>query len=206
MIKSLRVLLWNEEIGRLAWDEHRKLSYFTYNPEFVKKGLNISPLLAPLNGVRALTPIWGEEAKIYQKLPAFVADSLPDTWGNQLFELWRQQNHLAGADITPLDKLSFIGKRGMGALEFLPETNREQRPEKIDIKSLTNLAEQIFRERENTHIMPEESVTMQSLLAVGTSAGGRQPKALRAINKKTGEVRSGHITGLEGFDYYILKF
>ncbi len=61
MIKSLRVLLWNEEIGRLAWDEHRKLSYFTYNPEFVKKGLNISPLLAPLNGVRALTPIWGEE-------------------------------------------------------------------------------------------------------------------------------------------------
>ena len=49
MIKSLRVLLWNEEIGRLAWDEHRKLSYFTYNPEFVKKGLNVSPLLAPLN-------------------------------------------------------------------------------------------------------------------------------------------------------------
>ena len=67
MIKSLRVLLWNEEIGRLAWDERRKLSYFTYNPEFVKKGLNVSPLLAPLNGVRALIPIWGEEAKIYQK-------------------------------------------------------------------------------------------------------------------------------------------
>ena len=75
MIKSLRVILWNEEIGRLAWDERRKLSYFTYNPEFVKKGLNVSPLIAPLNGVRALTPIWGEEAKIYQKLPAFVADS-----------------------------------------------------------------------------------------------------------------------------------
>lgn len=206
MIKSLRVLLWNEEIGRLAWDEHRKLSYFTYNPEFVKKGLNVSPLLAPLNGVRALTPIWGEEAKIYQKLPAFVADSLPDTWGNQLFELWRQQNHLANVDVTPLDKLSFIGKRGMGALEFLPETNREQRPEKIDIKSLTDLAEQIFRERENAHIMPEESVTMQSLLTVGTSAGGRQPKAILAINKKTGEVRSGQISGLEGFDYYLLKF
>ena len=124
MIKSLRVLLWNEEIGRLAWDERRKLSYFPYNPEFVKKGLNVSPLLAPLNGVRALIPIWGEEAKIYQKLPAFVADSLPDTWGNQLFELWRQQNHLANVDVTPLDKLSFIGKRGMGALEFLPETSR----------------------------------------------------------------------------------
>ena len=59
MIKSLRVILWNEEIGRLAWDERRKLSYFTYNPEFVKKGLNVSPLIAPLNGVRALTPHLG---------------------------------------------------------------------------------------------------------------------------------------------------
>ena len=116
MIKSLRVILWDEEIGRLAWDERRRLSYFTYNPEFVGKGLNVSPLVAPVDGVRALAPVWGEDAKIYQKLPAFVADSLPDSWGNQLFELWRQQNHLAGADITPLYKLSFIGRRGMGAL------------------------------------------------------------------------------------------
>lgn len=229
MIKSLRVILWDEEIGRLAWDERRRLSYFTYNPEFVKKGLNVSPLVAPVDGVRALAPVWGEDAKIYQKLPAFVADSLPDSWGNQLFELWRQQNHLAGADITPLDKLSFIGRRGMGALEFMPETTRERRAEKIDMKSLADLAERIFTERENrwsseghqaclngrvvteedeinARILPEESITMQSLLTVGTSAGGRQPKAIIAINKETGEIRSGQIAGLEGFEYYLLKF
>ena len=149
MIKSLRVILWDEEIGRLAWDDRRRLSYFTYNPEFVKKGLNVSPLVAPVDGVRALAPVWGEDAKIYQRLPAFVADSLPDAWGNQLFDLWRQQNHLAGADITPLDKLSFIGRRGMGALEFMPETIREPRAEKINMKSLADLAERIFTEREN---------------------------------------------------------
>ena len=80
MIKTLRVILWDEEIGRLAWDERRRLSYFTYNPEFVKKRLNVSPLVAPVDGVRAMAPVWGEEAKIYQKLPAFVADSLPDAW------------------------------------------------------------------------------------------------------------------------------
>ena len=91
MIKSLRVILWNEEIGRLAWDERRRLSYFTYNPNFIKKGLNISPLSAPISGIRALMPVWGESAKIYQRLPAFVADSLPDAWGNQLFDLWRVQ-------------------------------------------------------------------------------------------------------------------
>lgn len=53
-----------------------------------------------------MTPVWGEDAKMYQKLPAFLADSLPDAWGNQLFELWRIQNHIPNADITPLDKLS----------------------------------------------------------------------------------------------------
>jgi len=206
MIKSLRVILWDEEIGRLAWDERRRLSYFTYNPEFVKKGLNVSPLVAPVDGVRGLAPVWGEDAKIYQRLPAFVADSLPDAWGNQLFDLWRQQNHLSGADINPLDKLSFIGRRGMGALEFMPETSRERRAEKIDMKSLADLAERIFTERENARIMPEESITMQSLLTVGTSAGGRQPKAIIAINRKTGEIRSGQISGLEGYDYYLLKF
>ena len=193
MIKTLRVILWDEEIGRLAWDERRRLSYFTYNPEFVKKGLNVSPLVAPVDGVRAMAPVWGEDTKIYQRLPAFVADSLPDAWGNQLFDLWRQQNHLANADITPLDKLSFIGRRGMGALEFLPEMTRERRAGKVDVKSLADLAERIFAEREHARILPEESITMQSLLTVGTSAGGRQPKAIIAINKETGQIRSGQI-------------
>ena len=206
MLKTLKVTLWGEEIGRLSWDERRRLSYFTYNPEFVKKGLNISPISAPLDEIRSLTPIWGESAKIYQRLPAFVADSLPDAWGNQLFDLWRQQNHLSSADINPLDKLAFIGKRGMGALEFMPEVPIERRADKIDIKSLADLAERIFAERENARILPEESITMQSLLTVGSSAGGRQPKAIIAINRKTGEIRSGQVSGLEDFDYYLLKF
>ena len=206
MVQSLKVMLWGEEIGRLAWDAKRRLSYFMYNPAFLKKGLNISPLTAPADGVRGLMPVWGKDAKIYQKLPAFVADSLPDAWGNQLFDLWRQQSHLSNADITPLDKLSFIGKRGMGALEFLPEVSRGRKAEKIDIKSLASLAERIFTERENARILPEESITMQSLLTVGTSAGGRQPKAIVAINRKSGEIRSGQISGLDDFDYCLIKF
>ena len=99
----------------------------------IDKGREVPVPFAPI------APVWGEDAKIYQKLPAFVADSLTDAWGNQLFDLWRQQNHLANADITPLDKLSFIGKRGMGALEFEPELSRERRTTKIDMKSLAML-------------------------------------------------------------------
>lgn len=68
MVQSLKVILWGEEIGRLAWDTRRRLSCFMYNPAFLKKGLNISPLAAPVDGARGLTPVWGEEAKIYQKI------------------------------------------------------------------------------------------------------------------------------------------
>ena len=93
MTSSLKVILWGEEIGRLAWDERRRLAYFMYNPEWIKRGLNISPLVAPIDGARGLAPVWGEDARIYQKLPAFVADSLPDAWGNQLFDLWRQYRY-----------------------------------------------------------------------------------------------------------------
>ena len=204
MIKSLRVILWDEEIGRLMWDERRRMAYFMYNPEFVKRGLNIAPLVAPVD--RGMTTFWGEEAKVYQKLPAFVADSLPDAWGNQLFDLWRQQNHLSNADITPLDKLAFIGRRGMGALEYQPEVAHDRMAGKIDVRSLADLAERIYNDREKAHILPEESVTVQSLLTVGTSAGGRQPKAIIAIDRETGEIRSGQIGGLKGYDYYLLKF
>lgn len=71
MVNTLRVMLWGEEIGRLAWDDRRRLSYFTYNPEFLKKGIDISPLQAPVRGIRAMTPVWGEDTRMYQKLPAF---------------------------------------------------------------------------------------------------------------------------------------
>lgn len=204
MIKSLRVILWDEEIGRLMWDARKRMAYFMYNPEFVKRGLNIAPLVAPID--RGITVFWGEEAKVYQKLPSFVADSLPDAWGNQLFDLWRQQNHLSNADITPLDKLAFIGRRGMGALEYQPEVTHDRMAGKIDVRSLADLAERIYTEREKAHILPKESVTLQSLLTVGTSAGGRQPKAIIAIDKETGEIRSGQMGGMKGYDYFLLKF
>lgn len=206
MIRYFKVILWDEEIGRLAWDERRRTTYFMYNPDFVRRGIEVSPLAAPTGSFGALSPVWGEDSRLYQKLPAFLSDSLPDSWGNRLFELWRQQNHLSPSEITPLDKLAFIGKRGMGALEFHPEYSRERSLGRIDIKSLSDLAAKVFSQREEAVIPEDETVTMQSLLTVGTSAGGRQPKAIIAVNRQSGEVRSGQIGGLADFDYYLLKF
>lgn len=191
MKEVLKVFLWGQEIGRLAWHDTRKTTFFVYNPEFLKGTLDIAPLAASIHNPLSTRAIFGEAERIYQKLPSFIADSLPDAWGNQLFEQWRKDNKPTERSVTSLEKLAFIGKRGMGALEFVPEIERGSIAGKIDIKALADLAEKIAIERENVRILPDESLTLQSLIAVGISAGGRQPKGIIAIDRETGGIRSG---------------
>ena len=206
MREVLKVFLWGQEIGRLAWHDARKTTFFVYNPEFLKGTLDVAPLMASIHNPLSTRAIFGEAERIYQKLPSFIADSLPDAWGNQLFEQWRKENNLTERSVTSLEKLAFIGKRGMGALEFVPEIQRRAMTDKIDIKALADLAEKIAIERDHVRILPDESLTLQSLIAVGTSAGGRQPKGIIAINRETGEIRSGQIDVKPDYDYYVLKF
>ncbi len=206
MSEVLKVLLWGQEIGRLSWHDARKTTFFVYNPEFLKGSLDVAPIAASIHHPLSTRAIFGEAGRIYQKLPSFIADSLPDAWGNQLFEQWRKSNKLTERSVTSLEKLAFIGKRGMGALEFVPEIERGTTNDKVDIKALADLAEKIAIERENVSILADESLTLQSLIAVGTSAGGRQPKGIIAMNRETGEIRSGQVDLETGFDYYILKF
>lgn len=204
---SLKVFLWDKEIGRLSWDGRRGISYFEYSREYLEGALDAFPLVASVKLPASRRPIMGDkETKLYRKLPPFLADSLPDSWGNQIFECWRIAHGIRNQEITPLDILSFIGKRGMGALEFFPESSGIKKPEILNLEALTALAQRIFVEREHARILPNESLTMQSLIAVGTSAGGRQPKAIIAIHPETGEIRSGQIGGQKGFEYCILKF
>lgn len=207
MRNLIHIFLWGEEIGALEWKPSMGRSYFTYNPAYLAKGgASIAPLMAPTDKEALYRTFGSEEERIYQRLPAFIADSLPDDWGNTLFEHWRMDQRLAPAEVTPLDKLTFIGKRGMGALEFEPDAQLMPYAEPVNIGELAHLAQKIFVDREEAHIAPDEEITKQLLMAVGTSAGGRQPKAIIAVNRKTGEIRLGQIAGLDGFDYYILKF
>ena len=205
--RSLKIKIWNKEIGILSWDERRSIGYFEYDKQFLKGDWDIFPIIASVRSPASRRPIiGGKEPLIYRHLPPFLADSLPDAWGNQVFECWRIENNIQDKEITPLDVLSFIGKRGMGALEFEPETSNVKKTESLNLQSLIDLAERIFVEREKVKVQPNESLTLRSLMSVGTSAGGRQPKAIIAIHPTTGEIQSGQIAGQEGFEYYILKF
>lgn len=202
----ISVNLWSREVGRLYWSDANRCAVFSYNRAFIEEGPDIAPLTHSIKNATD-RPFFGNKEKLYDGLPEFVADSLPDRWGSLLFERWAEENDLLRSKITPIDKLSFIGKRGMGALEFVPAVDmKEEVKEGLNLESLYGLAKKIFEERERVHISPDESLTMQSLYDVGTSAGGQHPKAIIAINKETKEIRSGQIMQGEGYEYYILKF
>ncbi len=206
MKSPLIVKMWGQEIGRLNWDFRRKTFYFQFNTEFLTAGLDPFPLIAPIAHQSRLSTHFGEEERMYQRLPAFIADSLPDAWGNHLLDLWRKEQGLALGEITPLEQLAFIGKRAMGALEYEPALTDGFTLDKVNVASLAQLAERIVTEREKLHLLPDDDITIKSLIQVGTSAGGMRPKAIIAIHKETGEIRSGQIGGLDEYDYFILKF
>ena len=205
-MKYLKVNLWGKEIGRLVLDSIMRRTYFMYNPDTKNKIPDISPLLSPAKDRNILLPIYGDDRPLYQGLPPFIADSLPDSWGNTLFDKWVKGNKIPRNKITPLYKLMFIGTRGMGALEYEPYAADLTHTRAVDIKSLYDISLKVLEDRDNVILNANEELTLQALLAVGTSAGGRQMKAIIAINNQTGEIRSGQTDGLIGFDYYILKF
>lgn len=201
------VMLWGDEVGKLYWDTTGKRAVFNYNINFIKKGIDVAPLTASIKGAAGKgMPVTGNSEKLYQGLPPFLADALPDKWGNMVFEQWAAQNHISRRLLTPVDKLSFIGKRGMGAFEFIPATSGLETNSIIEINSLYRLAKQIFEEREKIIVQDDKALDLQSLYEVGTSAGGQHPKAIIAINEETHEVRSGQVPLPEGYTYYILKF
>ena len=196
------------EVGLLYWDAIKHRSVFTFNEEFLERRLDIAPFAAPVEELlkRHNFIIEGSREKSYSGLPTFIADSLPDKWGNKLFEQWVKEQGIKSRDFTAIDRLSFIGKRGMGALEFHPAYVQDEASFEVNIDSLYRLAEQIFKEREHVNFTIEEVKSLQNLYRVGTSAGGRRPKALIAVNEKTGMVRSGQVELPGDFSYFLLKF
>ena len=203
----LNIMLWGQEIGQLFWNQAKGNSFFFFSPGYLSSGLDIAPLTASSKSPAARFAIYGNtDSAKYQKLPPFIADSLPDDWGNTLFDQWFAEHHYHGKDKTPLAKLSFVGNRAMGALEFVPCSEDMFSPnEKLMIPKLYELAKKIEQDREHAIISSEETLTQKALMAVGTSAGGRFKKAIIAMDE-SGNFFSGQTSARGDRKYYILKF
>ena len=203
------VVLWGREIGAVAWNPDRKVTAFEYIPEFQRSGLELAPLMMPLGRQVYSFPELGWQS--FHGLPGMLADSLPDKFGNLLINEWLVREGRDPESFTPVERLCYIGSRGMGALEYKPALRKESRSTKVEIAALVELARKAIAEKEtlSTHLGrgdKEDVEAMRDILRVGTSAGGARAKAIIAWNDKTGEVRSGQVKAPKGFGYWLLKF
>lgn len=203
----IEVRLWGKTVGLLSWNDKQNRSIFQFDKDFPQYGLDISPITVPLESayVQKGFPLSGNKEKLYSGLPEFIADSLPDHWGNVVFQKWMETNHLDSGQINAVDRLSFIGKRAMGAIEFHPAQVEDDASVDIKLSSLYGLAGRLFADRQDISI-DIDNIIMEDLYKVGTSAGGQRPKAIIAIDESTGIIRSGQADLPSSFKHYILKF
>lgn len=209
MIKTAFVYIWGQVVGAIAWDENTQTASFEYDEGFISKKIDLSPLKMPINVAGRIFNFPELRASdTFKGLPGLLADSLPDNYGNQLINSWLAQNGRPENSMNPVELLCFIGKRGMGALEYEPtQFTPNKNTFKIEIDSLVKATQDILSNRESfeTNLYTNERKAMMEILKIGTSAGGARPKAIIAYNEKTGEVRSGQTRAPKGFSHWLIK-
>lgn len=208
---TARVYLWGRLVGAVTWLDARRHAVFEFEPEFRASGLDVAPLRMPL--ARATAPFrfpgLGEET--FLGLPGLLADALPDKFGNAVIDAWLARQGRDHGSFDPVERLCYVGRRGMGALEFQPAVGGKLEDcVPVEVAALRDLAQEITRQRQRlaTRISGDHARDTDALLdimRVGSSAGGARPKAVIAMNDE-GDVRSGQVTAPEGYDYWILKF
>lgn len=210
----ITVLLYGKEICRIQWQGgyrkgFRKVgSLVSFNPEYRTSVFDVDPLgpysLSTYLVQKGMSDICRQGE--YEGLPRFLSGSLPDDWGNQVFSSWVESAGIRSHEITSVDKLAFIGKRGMGGFEFIPQMYTPASDDAVRLEELYALAKEIEASREGTAMNLQNNPGINDLMSVGMSAGGKHPKAIIAIDWSTGEIRSGQILLPESFTQYILKF
>ena len=202
------VSLWGRTIGAVVLGEDDNIAAFEYDPAFADSGIEVSPLTMPLsNRVYSFPEL---PRKTFYGLPGMLADSLPDRFGNALIDTWLATQGRSPDSFNAIERLCYIGRRGMGALEFSPVVGPGMRKAKnIQIDKLVELVSEILSQRNILSVSFSEQGKQRALsdiLHIGTSAGGARAKAIIAWNPKTNEVRSGQVNAGKGFEYWLLKF
>ncbi|HQW41585.1 MAG TPA: type II toxin-antitoxin system HipA family toxin [Flavobacteriales bacterium] len=212
MVTHAKVLLWGKTVGLVVWDDQLHRATFQFDRSFTRSGLDVAPVMMPLAKARG-----GEEVfsfgnlrdETFKGLPGLLADCLPDRFGDTLLNAWLRGQKRDVGSANPVEKLCYLGHRGMGALEFEPSHGElEASSEALQIDELVRVARDVMTQKEafKTSRKKGEQEALLDIIQVGTSAGGARAKAIVAFNAKTGEVRSGQIDGLEGFTYCLIKF
>ncbi|MCR5597053.1 MAG: type II toxin-antitoxin system HipA family toxin [Lachnospiraceae bacterium] len=205
MNDTAEVYLWGTRIGVIHQDITKTYASFEYDKNFLNSGIEVSPLRMPLG--RNIYEFPGLVEAPFYGMPGLVADSLPDRFGNTIIEQWLMSLGRSLSDFTAIDRLCYTGKRGMGALEYVPaSTDITDIDENINVREMVKFASDILANREGISLKADDNLTYMQLVQVGSSAGGARAKALIAWDEETNEVRSGQTDLSPGYDYWLMKF
>ncbi len=208
MATVAEVRLWGRTIGALSLEDGARIAAFQYEPAFARSAIPLAPLVMPLSSQIYQFPALAERS--FHGLPGLCADSLPDRFGSALIDAWLATQGRRPETFNALERLCYIGVRGMGALEFAPAQGPPlRRSATVAVDALVDLASQVLTHRQSlqeSFAPGHRHAGLEELLRVGTSAGGARAKAVIAWNPQTNEVRSGQVTAPQGFGYWLLKF
>lgn len=204
-VDIVEVRIWRMSVGAIALDPNLGYYAFEYEPSFLRRGIELAPLTMPLEASREPFVFANLPELTYRRLPGLIADALPDDFGNALIDAWMAREGVGAAQITSLDRLAYMGKRGMGALEFKPA--RGPRPLRASTAiELSALVESARRAVEGSVASDAHAAAaLAQILQVGTSAGGARAKAVVAWNPSTHEIRAGQFDVHGGFEHWLIK-
>ncbi|MDB9952424.1 type II toxin-antitoxin system HipA family toxin [Porticoccaceae bacterium] len=205
------VTLWGATVGFVAWDQQKNYAAFEYDKTFLESGIQLAPMMMPLASEIYAFPTLNKAT--YKGLPGMLADSLPDKFGNDVINQWLAETGRTPESFKAVERLMYVGTRGMGALEFQPAINENTDDAlSLNIEELVELSSTILtlKSAEEYELKTNNAASnvdgLNKILAVGTSAGGARAKAIIAWNESTNQVRSGQIEAGDGYSYWLLKF
>lgn len=200
----IEVVLFGLEIGKLGYDVDKRSSYFQYNPSFLDSNqyTNIFPYV--FKRIRAVQVFHKFEGETFRGLPPMIADSLPDLFGNIIFKEWFEAKNKEFKKITPLEQLTYVSNRGMGALEYHP-TAEIPKSSKINIDEIVQILNKVLDIKSETSGEALNEAALLNVFKIGTSAGGARPKILISEHKETGKIIPGDVEYSEDYNHYLIK-
>lgn len=204
-VNAIEVRIWGRRVGAVALDPGLGYYAFEYDPKFLRRGIELAPFQMPIarGGEPFIFPDLPELT--FKRLPAMLSDALPDDFGNSLIDAWMAKHGVEKERITPLDRLAYMGKRGMGAMEFKPSRGAgAASTTAIKLSKLVDAARAAVHGEIDSDDLAEAA--LNQIIQVGTSAGGARAKAAVAWNPKTDEIRAGQFDVEAGYEHWLLKF
>lgn len=133
-----------------------------------------------------------------------VADSLPDSFGNLVFKEWLEATHQEMAALSPLEQLTYVGTRAMGAIEFVPARELPGNAT-VDLEKVTDIFRKVLDMKLSIKEKGLSNAALINIFKIGTSAGGARPKVIVSEHKETGMLIPGDLVTSDDYHHWLVK-